>query len=187
MLAIIHLLPSSGLVHQLHPEIYATYQEYSMKYIYSTSQMSKLSLTLHTFSVTGSVASLFLKQSVWLVEMEHTSWSQRLLYSVYLNNTQITCLDLWKPTNRSWITRCELCLMTSLIFYLYFSSFTYRLFSTNIFTTSSITSSYPSSSSILTIILSMKLATSLVLIKSYRISFIIVWNIAGELVSSNKL
>ena len=31
-----------------------------MKYIYSTSQMSKLSLTLHTFSVTGSVASLFL-------------------------------------------------------------------------------------------------------------------------------
>ena len=35
-------------------------QEYSMKYIYSTSQMSKLSLTLHTFSVTGSVAGLFL-------------------------------------------------------------------------------------------------------------------------------
>ena len=31
-----------------------------MKYIYSTSQISKLSLTLHTFSVTGSVASLFL-------------------------------------------------------------------------------------------------------------------------------
>jgi len=35
-------------------------QEYSMKYIYSTSQMSKLSLTLHTFSITGSVAGLFL-------------------------------------------------------------------------------------------------------------------------------
>ena len=35
-------------------------QEYSMKYIYSTSQMSKLSLTLHTFSVTSSVAGLFL-------------------------------------------------------------------------------------------------------------------------------
>ena len=35
-------------------------QEYSMEYIYSTSQMLKLSLTLHTFSVTGSVASLFL-------------------------------------------------------------------------------------------------------------------------------
>ena len=31
-----------------------------MKYIYSTSQMSKLSLTLCTFSVNGSVASLFL-------------------------------------------------------------------------------------------------------------------------------
>jgi len=31
-----------------------------MKYIYSTSQVSKLSLTLHTFSVTGSVAGLFL-------------------------------------------------------------------------------------------------------------------------------
>ena len=31
-----------------------------MKYIYSTSQMSKLSLTLHTFSVTGSVAGLLL-------------------------------------------------------------------------------------------------------------------------------
>ena len=31
-----------------------------MKYIYSTSQMSKLSLTLCTFSVTGLVASLFL-------------------------------------------------------------------------------------------------------------------------------
>jgi len=31
-----------------------------MKYIYSTSQMSKLSLTLCTFSVTGSVAGLFL-------------------------------------------------------------------------------------------------------------------------------
>ena len=31
-----------------------------MKYIYSTSQMSKLSLTLHTFSITGSVAGLLL-------------------------------------------------------------------------------------------------------------------------------
>ena len=38
-------------------------QEYSMKYIYSTSQMSKLSLTLCTFSVTGSVAGLFLTLS----------------------------------------------------------------------------------------------------------------------------
>ena len=31
-----------------------------MKYIYSISQISKLSLTLCTFSITGSVASLFL-------------------------------------------------------------------------------------------------------------------------------
>jgi len=31
-----------------------------MKYIYNTSQMSKLSLTLHTFSISGSVAGLFL-------------------------------------------------------------------------------------------------------------------------------
>jgi len=31
-----------------------------MKYIYNTSQILKLSLTLCTFSVTGSVASLFL-------------------------------------------------------------------------------------------------------------------------------
>ena len=35
-------------------------QEYSMKYLYSTSQISKLSLILCTFSVTGSVAGLFL-------------------------------------------------------------------------------------------------------------------------------
>jgi len=35
-------------------------QEYSMKYIYNTSQMSKLSLILCTFSITGSVAGLFL-------------------------------------------------------------------------------------------------------------------------------
>jgi len=31
------------------------YQEYSTKYIYSTSQISKLSLTLYTFSVTSLV------------------------------------------------------------------------------------------------------------------------------------
>ena len=31
-----------------------------MKYIYSTSQISKLSLKLHTFSITDSVAGLFL-------------------------------------------------------------------------------------------------------------------------------
>jgi len=37
-----------------------TCQKYSMKYIYSTSQISKLSLTLCTFSITGLVAGLFL-------------------------------------------------------------------------------------------------------------------------------
>ena len=36
------------------------YQKYSMKYIYSTSQILKLSLILCTFSITSSVASLFL-------------------------------------------------------------------------------------------------------------------------------
>jgi len=35
-------------------------QKYSIKYIYSTSQMSKLSLILRNFSITSSVASLFL-------------------------------------------------------------------------------------------------------------------------------
>ena len=35
-----------------------------MKYKYSTSQMSKLSLTLCTFSITGSVAGLFLTSSI---------------------------------------------------------------------------------------------------------------------------
>ena len=35
-------------------------QKYSMKCIYNTSQISKLSLILHTFRITSSVASLFL-------------------------------------------------------------------------------------------------------------------------------
>jgi len=35
-----------------------------MKYIYSTSQMSKLSSTLYTFSITSSVASLFLTLNI---------------------------------------------------------------------------------------------------------------------------
>ena len=39
-----------------------------MKYIYSTSQMSKLSLTLRTFSITGSVAGLFLTRDLVLRE-----------------------------------------------------------------------------------------------------------------------
>ena len=74
-----------------------------------------------------------------------------------------------------------------LTFYLHFSSFAYRLFSTDLFTASFATSLYPSSFSILTIISSMKLVTSLVLIKSYRISFIIIWNIVRELVSPKNI
>ena len=35
--------------------------------------------------------------------------------------------------------------------------------------------------------LSIKLATFLVLIKSYKISFIIVWNVTGEFVSSKNI
>ena len=76
---------------------------------------------------------------------------------------------------------------TSLTFHLHFSSFTYRLFSTNLFTTSSISLSCSFSSSTPTIILSMKLATSPVLIKFHRILFIIIQNIAGELVSLKNI
>jgi len=41
-----------------------------MKYIYSTSQMSKLSLTLYTFSITGLVAGLFLTTSVVIDKLD---------------------------------------------------------------------------------------------------------------------
>ena len=44
----------------MNPRLLQSYQEYSIKYIYSTSQISKLSLTLRTFSITGLVAGLFL-------------------------------------------------------------------------------------------------------------------------------
>ena len=55
-----------------------------MKYIYSTSQMSKLSLTLCTFSMTGLVTSLFLtivfKHSKYLsdVDQEHIVMIRRV-------------------------------------------------------------------------------------------------------------
>jgi len=49
-----------------------------MKYIYSTSQMSKLSLILHTFSVTGSVAGLFLTS--WIIYVVRV----RLVIVVYI-------------------------------------------------------------------------------------------------------
>ena len=38
-----------------------------MKYIYNTSQISKLSLILHIFSITSSVAGLFLTYSSLLI------------------------------------------------------------------------------------------------------------------------
>ena len=58
---------------------------------------------------------------------------------------------------------------TSLTFYLYFFDFIYKLFSANLFTTSFTTSLFLSSSFIPTIILSIKLTTSPVLIKFWRI------------------
>ena len=60
-----------------------------MKYIYSTSQISKLSLTLHTFSVTGSVIGLFL-----------TSKSTR--------RTQ-RCADLWNNLGFSLYAMLSVC------------------------------------------------------------------------------
>jgi len=47
-----------------------------MKYIYSTSQISKLSLTLHTFSVTGSVAGLFLTDTLLSSLLQSSNQSQ---------------------------------------------------------------------------------------------------------------
>ena len=74
---------------------------------------------------------------------------------------------------------------TSFIFT--FSSFTYESFSTNLFTTFSTTLLCSSFSSFLTIILSMKFTTFPVLIKFYRILFIIVWNIAGKFISPKNI
>ena len=52
-------------------------QEYSIKYIYSTSQMSKISLTLCTFSITSSMASLFL---TFFVSIPSLIFSKTLIY-----------------------------------------------------------------------------------------------------------
>jgi len=51
-----------------------------MRYIYSTSQMSKLSLTLHTFSITGSVAGLFLTEII----SESQKWNLVLFSFLFL-------------------------------------------------------------------------------------------------------
>ena len=77
--------------------------------------------------------------------------------------------------------------LTSLAFYLHFSGFTYKLFSANLFTTSSTISLCPSFSPVPTMTSSMKLTTFLVLIKFYRILFIIVLNIAEEFVSPKNI
>jgi len=58
-----------------------------MKYIYSTSQMSKLSLTLRTFSVTSSVAGLFLTKSpVRISKMEMSDLYQKRSGSINEKN-----------------------------------------------------------------------------------------------------
>ena len=49
-----------------------------MKYIYNISQISKLSLTLHTFSITGLAAGLFLTLALFRVDyfiVKHMAFS----------------------------------------------------------------------------------------------------------------
>ena len=75
----------------------------------------------------------------------------------------------------------------SYTFHLYFSGFTYKSFSTNLFTTFSTILSCSFFFSVSIITLSIKLATFPVLIRSQRISFIIVWNIASEFVSPKNI
>ena len=76
---------------------------------------------------------------------------------------------------------------TSFTFHLYFSGFTYRLFSANLLTTSFTNSSCSSSPSVPIITLSIKLTTLPVLIRSHKISFIIVWKVTGEFVSPKNM
>ena len=76
---------------------------------------------------------------------------------------------------------------TFLFFHLHFSSFTYKSFSASLFTTSSTILLYSSSFFVPIITSSIKLATSLVLIKFHRILFIIIWNVAEELVSPKNI
>jgi len=76
---------------------------------------------------------------------------------------------------------------TSFTFHLYFSNFMYRSFSANFFTISFTILSYSFSLSVLIITSSMKLATFPVLMRSYRISFIMVWKVIGEFVNSKNI
>ena len=76
---------------------------------------------------------------------------------------------------------------TFLIFHLYFSSFTYKLFSANHFTTSFTILSCSSFVSVSIVMSSIKLAIFPVLIRSHKSLFIMVWNIAGEFVSLKNI
>ena len=76
---------------------------------------------------------------------------------------------------------------TSFTFYLYFSSFTYKLFSSNLFIISATNSSCSSSSSVSTITLSMNTITFPVLIESLSNLFIIIWKVASEFVKPKNI
>ena len=70
---------------------------------------------------------------------------------------------------------------TSLTFHLYFSGFTNRSFSSNLFSTSSTNLSCPSSVSMATRISSINVTVSPWFMRSLNRSFIIVWKVAGKL------
>ena len=76
---------------------------------------------------------------------------------------------------------------TSLIFYLHFSGFTYKLFSSNLFTTSATILSCHSSSCVPTITSSIKAATFPIFIKSLSNLFIMVQNMAGEFINPKNI
>ena len=77
--------------------------------------------------------------------------------------------------------------LTFLIFHLHFSSFTYKLIFANLLITFFTNSLCHSSISVLIITSLMKFATLPVLMRSCRISFIMVWNITSELVSPKNI
>ena len=77
--------------------------------------------------------------------------------------------------------------LTFLTFHLHFSSFTYKSFSASLFITFFTNLSCFSSFSVLIIMLSIKLATLLVLMKSCSILFIMVWNVTGEFVRPKNI
>ena len=72
---------------------------------------------------------------------------------------------------------------TSLTFYLYFSGFTNRLFSSSLFNTFSTNSSCPSSVSVATRMSSINITVFSWFMRSWNRSFIIIWKVARELVN----